>query len=431
MRRLTRIVSGTAIASLVALSMPQAADATPKPLARQWWFPAWAVNNKIWPVTQGKGVTVGLVDTGVQADIPDFSGAIILPGTDETGGGTDGRTDTDTAAVAGHGTSMASLIVSQGRGTGFMGIAPKAKILPIVADSIDSTTRGIRYAADHGAKVINISLGGPGRCNTSLQEAVSYANKKDVIVVAASGDYGRGTNAPLSPADCSGVLAVGAIDNQLKPWSGTERQPYVAISAPGVAVIGVLKDGRIHTSNGGTSGAAALTSGGIALLRSRFPDESRTDILKRVFASLRDGGTPGKDDATGYGVFRPARVLGASVPDSAAYEEWASGGGGTFGHTHAPPTPFHFRDQGVGHNVWGIAKLALLLLGVGVIAVVVALVIFSRQRRRAPAYRGQMPSRPGGPGQAGPGPGGPGLYRQGPPPAFGPPRNQGRPPERR
>jgi hypothetical protein len=95
-------------------------------------------------------------------------------------------------------------------------------------------------------------------------------------------------------------------DPVLRPWRSTERQPYVAIAAPGVGVGGVLKDGRIHTSNGGTSGATALTSGGIALLRSKFPEESRTDILKRVFGSLRDAGPSGRDDQTGYGVFRPS-----------------------------------------------------------------------------------------------------------------------------
>lgn len=419
MRRLRRIVTGTAIASLLALTMAPAAEAAPRPLGRQWWFPAWAVNNKIWPTAQGQGVTVGLVDTGVQADLPDLSGAI-LAGTNAAGGGGDGRTDTDNAEVSGHGTSMASLIVAQGRGTGFLGIAPKAKILPVVADSVDSEAKGIQYAADHGAKVINISQGAPGRCDSSLQQAVSYANQKDAIVVASSGDYGRTNNAPLMPADCAGVLAVGAIDNSLKPWPGTERQPYVAISAPGVSMTAVLKDGRIHTSEGGTSSAAALTSGGIALLRSKFPDESRTDILKRVFASLRDGGEPGKDDATGYGVFRPARVLGAAVPHSAAYEQWSNSNGGASGRTHAAPKGFTPVDQGAGHKAWGILKYAIPVLGIGLIAVIAAIVMRSRQRKRVPAYQGQAP----------PGQGGPGQYQQGPPPSFGPPQNQGPPPGR-
>src|SRR4051794_311004 len=336
MRWLRTIVSGTAIAFLLVVSMPVAAEATPKPLPQEWWFASWAVDTKIWPVAQGEGVTVAVLDTGVQAELPEFAGAV-LPGTDATGGGGDGRTDTDTAPVPGHGSGMASLIVAQGRGTGFVGIAPKAKVLPIVTDSEDSVTQGIRYAADHGAKVINISEAGAGHCSDSLQQTVDYANQKDAIVVASAGNYGDKTNGSLSPANCAGVLAVGAIDGHLKPWAGTERQPYVAVAAPGVADSGVLKDGRIHSTNGGTSGAAALTSGGIALLRSKFPDESRTDILQRVFASLRDIGSPGKDDATGYGAFRPARVLGAEVPHSAAYDEWVRSSASKSGRTHAAP----------------------------------------------------------------------------------------------
>jgi hypothetical protein len=98
MRRLMTIVSGTAIAFLLAVSMPPAAEAAPQPLPREWWFAAWAVATKIWPVTQGEGVTVAVLDTGVQADLPDFAGAV-LPGTDATGGGGDGRVDTDNAPV--------------------------------------------------------------------------------------------------------------------------------------------------------------------------------------------------------------------------------------------------------------------------------------------------------------------------------------------
>jgi hypothetical protein len=382
MRWLRPIVSGAAVALLLALMLPPAAEAAPGPLPQQWWFAAWAVTEKIWPVSQGDGVTVAVLDTGVQAELPDFSGAI-LPGFDATGGGGDGRTDTDTAAVPGHGSGMASVIVAQGRGTGFMGIAPKAKVLPIVTDSVDSVTRGIRFAADHGAKVINISEGAPGGCSDALQQAVDYANQKDAIVVASAGNYGRTTNGSLNPANCVGVLAVGAIDGHLDPWTGTERQPYVAIAAPGVAVGGVLKDGRIHTSDGGTSPAAALTSGGIALLRSTFPDESRTDILQRVFASLRDAGPPGRDDATGYGAFRPARVLGADVPHSAAYDAWVRSSRSTSGRTHAAPQTFapRHRDADPGDTIKALAVVVVSAVIIVLVALA-AFVLFSRHRRQ-------------------------------------------------
>lgn len=437
MRRLRRIVAGAAIACLLVPTMAPGAEAAtyPRPLAQQWWFTAWAIDNKVWPLTQGEGVTVAVVDSGVQADLPDFSG-VVLPGTDTTGGGGDGRTDTDTAAVPGHGTGMASLIAAQGPGTGFLGIAPRAKILPIVGSSMDSVSRGIRYAVDRGAKVINVSQGGAGNCGESLQAAVDYAGQHDAIVVAASGDYGDSSNFALSPADCVGVLAVGAVDNHLKPWSGTERQPYVAIASPGVAVSAVLMDGRVHTSNGGTSGAAALTSGGIALLRSRFPDESRTDILKRVFASLRDAGPSGRDDQTGYGVFRPIYALDGGVANSAAYDRWLAVNTPASQHTPTPTRKLP-GDQG-GSGKVDIPLIAGLPLVLGLIGVAGAFFLRSRRRRPVPAYDGQTPPLQGPPGQ---------YPQQGPPrpyappyapppyappsygpPSYGPPPNQGPPP---
>ena len=237
MARLRQVAIGAALALSIVLgeSAPAVADTYPSPMSNQWWFTAWQVENKVWPITQGEGVTVGLIDSGVEARLPDFSGAVV-PGTDETGGGGDGRTDTDTAAVAGHGTGMASLIAAQGRGTGFVGVSPKAKILPIVANSTMSVSKGIHYAVDHGAKVINISQGAPNsQCSSSSQEAVAYAIQHDVVVVAASGDYGNSSNSPLTPANCAGVLAVGAVNQQLKPWEGTERQPYVSVAGAAAA----------------------------------------------------------------------------------------------------------------------------------------------------------------------------------------------------
>ncbi len=134
MRRLTRAAIGATLALLMvaAVATPGLA-AVPGPRREQWWFTAWAVQNKVWPITQGHGVTVAVIDTGVEARIPDLAG-VVLPGTNLDGGG-DGRTDVDTDTPPGHGTGMAGLIASQGRGTGFVGVAPKAKILPTVTRS--------------------------------------------------------------------------------------------------------------------------------------------------------------------------------------------------------------------------------------------------------------------------------------------------------
>lgn len=97
-----------------------------------------------------------------------------------------------------------------------------------------------------------------------MQQAVGYAVEHDVVIVASSGDYGDGSNGSLSPANCAGVLAVGAVGfsgPQIVAWAKTERQPYVAAAAPGRGVGGVLRGGKYYDSVSGTSQAAALTSG--------------------------------------------------------------------------------------------------------------------------------------------------------------------------
>ena len=418
MRQLRRIVTGTALASLLALTVSPSAEAAtyPKPLPQEWWFSAGAVNNEIWPITQGEGVTVAVLDSGVQADVPDLSG-VVLPGTDATNGGGNGHTDTDSP---GHGTAMATTIAAQGTRTGFLGIAPKVKILPVVAKSRDGITRGIRYATDHGAKVINISQGVAGACPADMQQAVSYATQHNVIIAAGAGDDGDTSNLPLSPANCTGVLAVGAIDSRVKAWPKTQRQPYVAVAAPGVDIGGVLADGQFHTGGTGTSQASALTSGGIALLRSKFPNESRTDILQRVFASLRDAGPRGRDNQTGYGVFRPSYVMKDAVPKSAAYANWAKANGQGSVRTHRPTQKFTPGDHGTSAKAWNLATLFVPGLIIAIIAVGAAFFLRSQQSKKR---RGQY----GGPMQPGPGPYGQNP-QQGPPPSFGPPPGQGPPP---
>ncbi len=203
MRRLRRIMTGATIVSLMGLMSPPVAEAAayPRPIADEWWFIAWAVNNKIWPVTQGEGVTVAVLDSGVQADIPDLAGKV-LTGTDATNGGGDGRTDTESP---GHGTAMATIIAGSGATTGFLGVAPKTKILPVVAKTHSALVKGIRYATDHGAKVINISQVFAGPCPDDVQEAVTYAAEHDVVIDAGTGDDGDTSNASMAPANCGGV----------------------------------------------------------------------------------------------------------------------------------------------------------------------------------------------------------------------------------
>jgi type VII secretion-associated serine protease mycosin len=288
----------------------------PRPRSDEWWFSAWGILKDVWPVTKGTGVIVAVLDSGVNASLPELSG-VVIKGADATGGKSDGRKDFDDLE-GGHGTGMAALIAGQGGGTtGFVGIAPEAKILPVhvtskLGDSMgqfDAYSRGIRFGVDHGAKVINISQAANSaniedHCDSRIQDAIAYAIKHDVIVVAGAGNWGNTTNWPQLPASCAGVLAVGAIEKTLRPWEGTQRQPYVAVAAPGAGGGVIGKDGQYYPKAWGTSISSALASASIALIRSRNPHMSARTVVQRLIATTRQLGPSRWNNQTGYGAIQ-------------------------------------------------------------------------------------------------------------------------------
>lgn len=424
MRQLIRVATAAMVGLILAAPMAAPAAAFPAPNQEEWWFDTFGIESDVWPLTRGDGITVALIDTGVNASLPELAG-VVLPGTDVVGGGGDGRTDSDTHQ--GHGTAMAALIAAQGGGSaGWLGIAPGVKILPIrnggqMTPEIEAAA--IRYAADHGAKVINISqadaagLSDPNHCPAEVQDAVIDAVQRDAVILAAAGNAGDQHNDPLYPAACPGVVAVGAYDHLGNAWHSTQRQDYVAISAPGSGVGSIGGDGRLYHYGAGTSQAAALASGAVALMRSRFPNESARRIVQRVIATVTDFGPPGKDDQTGYGSISLRKGLTATVP------------------ADAPNPVFDRLDQvlaarrvqstpsatPVASGEKTSSKVLRDLLIVGAIFIVVCAVYpLARIRPRPPADR--PPTSPG-PDDRSP--------QHGPPPPSGPTRDQGPPPERR
>jgi type VII secretion-associated serine protease mycosin len=398
MSQLVRTGSAAVVTLLMVLLFAAPAGAVvPGPRPEQWWFRVWAVQDKVWPISQGKGVTVAVLDTGVEARIPDLAGAV-LPGTDGAGG--DGRTDVDTDVPPGHGTAMAGLIASRGRGTGFVGVAPQAKILPVVAHDSDLLVAGIRFAVDHGAKVISISQAVAGPCPDEMQEAVGYAIQHEVVVVAGAGNSGDIGNPSYNPANCVGVLAVGGVDANLRPYAQTQRQPYVTVAAPATGVGGVLRDGLYHTADGGTSAATALTAAAVALVRSHFPDLSAREVVQRIIASTRDAGPKGKDDQTGYGAVRPYQALTMQVakdspnPVFAAYDEWT---------TARQKKAAEARNQAAAVAKNDRTYHTLLLAGIAVAVVLVLAILFgviltvmlSRTRKRRAVGATPVPAHPG------------------------------------
>ncbi|GII21780.1 type VII secretion-associated serine protease [Planosporangium mesophilum] len=276
-------------------------------------------------VNQGEGVTVAVVDSGVNGSHPDLAGNV-LPGVDVSGAGVpNGQTDAD-----GHGTGMASLIAAHGHGggDGVLGIAPKAKIYPIrngVTGKIDPEfmAAGIDAAVKSGAKVISISESGSD--DLRVRAAVQAALATDAVVVAGIGNKPDDKNwtpgapggfLPEAPAIYDGVVAVGATDqNGNAATSIGITGNAMVLSAPGARIVSADKTG--YAIGDGTSASTAIVAGTAALVRSKYPNLSAKEVVHRLTATATDKGAPGRDPQYGYGIVNPVAALTADVPPAA------------------------------------------------------------------------------------------------------------------
>ncbi|WP_018653682.1 S8 family serine peptidase [Actinomadura flavalba] len=434
---MTRWLAACGASALTFAAGVQPVDAAPPPAQEQWWFAAWEMQQKVWPVSKGGGVTVAVIDTGVNAQLPDLRSAVV-PGANIDRGSGDGMQDP--ADGTGHGTQMASLIASRGTTTNFYGVAPEAKVMPIVSTR-GNTAEAIQFAIQKNVQVINISQGYPGACTPDLQQAISQALSKNIVVVAAAGNSGDVGNTPERPANCAGVLAVGAIDNEKRVWTSSQRQPYVAVAAPGIYVGGISNDGRVLTAKAGTSPASALTSATAALMRSKNPQMPAREVVQRLYNTAKDAGPPGRDDQTGNGVIIPAAALTAQVPKSAPnpvfdrYDKWLAAQPKQPQST--APQPKSTWAEGA-EEAEGRTKMLLIgVVGGGLLIVLIVgavLVIRSGKKKPPPGPPSGPPSFGGPPpahqappphqGHQGPGPsgpyGGPQTPQPGHPP-YGPP----------
>ncbi|MEU4248555.1 S8 family serine peptidase [Amycolatopsis sp. NPDC026612] len=298
----------------VLLTLPTTADAAGPYWAEQLGLP------RAWTLSEGAGVRIGLIDTGIAAE-PDLDGAV-LPGADFPDLGA------PAGDAIGHGTTMALLIA--GRGTaGTRGVAPKAELLPArLTGGPSDAIAAVHWAVDHGAKVVNLSLGSGGK-STEYDEAVDYARDHDVVVVAAAGNAGEDREV-TSPADRPGVLAVSAVDRTGKFRADVSVSgPEVGFAAPGVDISTSRHGEKAPTS--GTSQAAAIVSGVVALVRSRYPDLTAAQVTEQLIRTAKDLGPPGRDAEYGYGLIDPVAAL-ATEPavDTGTpwwvFALWAAGG---------------------------------------------------------------------------------------------------------
>jgi type VII secretion-associated serine protease mycosin len=269
----------------------------------------------VWDRTRGGGVTVAIVDSGVDAN-PQF-GDRVIPGPDLVAG-TRPHIPPGSDCV-GHGTAVASIIAAAPvPGISFTGVAPAARILSVKISGTDTfptsvTPRGIMDAVQFGADVINLSLATPDDI-PALRNAVEYALNHNVVVVAAAGnDLPRGGTGPFYPAAYPGVLAVGAVGPGGALAAFSDRHTPVAVTAPGVNVTsaypGTFPEAYAPVQNG-TSFAAAFVSGVVALARSAHPELSAAQVVARIEATAHGGTGPG----TGHGMVDPVRAVTAVLP---------------------------------------------------------------------------------------------------------------------
>ncbi|MEU0004882.1 type VII secretion-associated serine protease mycosin [Streptomyces sp. NPDC006314] len=319
------VVSLLLAGSLVLL--PSAAAHADSIRGQQWGLSALHLT-EAWQTTKGRGVTVAVLDTGVEADHPDLAGNV-LPAKDMIGFGA-GPGDRPWAR---HGTAMAGIIAGHGHGPGdtdgVMGVAPEARILPVRVILEDGdparakarTTRGsaladgIRWAADHGADVINLSLGDDSDSahpEPSEDEAVQYALKKGVVVVASAGNGGDKGDHVSYPAAYPGVIATTAVDKYGTRASFSTRRWYAAVSAPGVNVV-IADPDHEYYEGWGTSAAAAFVSGAAALVKSAHPGLTPAQIKEILEDTARDAPVGGRDDSRGFGMIDPAAALKAAA----------------------------------------------------------------------------------------------------------------------
>ncbi|TYB47450.1 S8 family serine peptidase [Nonomuraea sp. PA05] len=292
--------------------------------AGQWQLGALRLP-EAWRSSKGAGVVVAVLDTGVNGRHPDLRGAVIQ-GPDLTAATTTVAGTTGAGAGAGawgpHGTAMASLIAGRGHGDarrgGVLGVAPAAEVLSVRvtlengdprrekqrAGWRDALAEGIRYAADHGADVISMSLGGGSGAwegSAAEEEAVQYAVAKGAVLVASSGNDGEQGNRKNFPAAYPGVIAVGAVDRRLKVAPFSNKQDYVSVVAPGTEI--VTADGAgSYVVGDGTSSAAAMVAGIAALIRSAHPGLSPYHVRMAIELGTRRRPADGYSPAYGHGV---------------------------------------------------------------------------------------------------------------------------------
>jgi subtilisin family serine protease len=315
-----RLIRGLVASGLVfgMLGAPAAAVAAPTDLVRskEYWLDDYNIRTA-WNTTKGAGITIAIIDTGVDSSVRDLAGAVV-GGADFSGQGGNGQTPVGSESE--HGTMVASLAAGRGTGasSGVIGSAPEASLLAISIGfgdgSDDQIAEAVRWAVDNGADVINMSL----TRNTldwpeSWDDAFLYAMQHDVVVVAAAGNRGSGTVEVGAPATMPGVLTVSGVNRDGQASFDASAQGItIGVAAPSEDLVGVIPGGEYVTWSG-TSGATPIVAGIVALVRAAHPDLDAANVINRVIRSARDAGPAGADFTYGFGLVDAAAAVNADI----------------------------------------------------------------------------------------------------------------------
>jgi type VII secretion-associated serine protease mycosin len=326
-RRLTRGLAVVLAASVAFVGVVGAAPAARADQVRdlEYWLNDYGFS-QAWNTSKGAGVTVAVVDTGVDGSVAELNGAVV-GGTDVSGiGSSNGQTPV--GDDSNHGTLVASLMAGRGTATGggLIGVAPEASILSVsvafgtsdaTLSNDDQIAEGIRWAVDNGADVINMSLTrNTLDWPTSWDDAFLYAFDNDVVVVAAAGNRGSGTTEVGAPATIPGVLTVAGVDQSKDAsFDASSQGITIAVAAPSEKLVGVAPGGGYMLWDG-TSAAAPIVSGLVALVRSAYPKLDAAQVINRVIATANANGHTVPSPIYGNGLIDAAAAVSASVPKS-------------------------------------------------------------------------------------------------------------------
>ncbi|MFB7089990.1 S8 family serine peptidase [Streptomyces sp. NPDC056296] len=309
-------VGGTVASVMVAVGVGFAPGAVAADARSEQWYLEPMQAEKMWDVSTGEGIKVGVIDSGVNPDTPSLEGQVLI---DEVPkkvayGATDDYT--------GHGTSMAELISGTGAGGGIRGLAPDAKIVPyrIALEGLNDAkdkeraptpAEAVRAAADSDVRIINMSFD-THALESDLEAALKYAASKGKLLIAGAGNEGLDDGSIALPAGYPYVVGVSSIDENSHISEFASYGQFVDLVAPGEGIPGYCKpdfDAYCHDL-AGTSQATAITSAAAALIWSAHPDWTANQVTRSLIDTASRKWP--KDDPTknaGYGTIRPRSVL--------------------------------------------------------------------------------------------------------------------------